>query len=316
MLTFLAPSDIKSPQVCNLIPDKLEYKDRILGSVNSFLGEIINPEGNWFDDAPDAELQRNRYGDVYGCVSFSFNNINEILHRRQLGENINRSDRFLVVGSGTIPNQGNSKKTVANWNRKNGFVSEEKYPYSKEMTIGEYYKKPIPASVVKEALTKVPLYDSTYEFLPDNNQSWIAEGLRYSPLWVDVEQYRYNDKGYIINSGSGYYHEVALLGRIDDYYVVQDSENMQLIKFDLSYRFGTPAVLSLKKKYMAKLYQQKGSPAIYFLNPADNRLVAFSDGVITGGEMFKIFFGDYKNVAIERVDTLPLPIANYTLKTL
>ena len=67
---------------------------------------------------------------------------------------------------------------------------------------------------------------------------------------------------------------------------------------------------------MAKLYQQKGSPAIYFLNPADNKLVAFSDGVITGGEMFKIFFGDYKNIAIERVDTLPLPVANYTLKTL
>jgi len=179
------PNEVIMPKG-GLLPFIEEVKDRILGGVNSRLGEILNPEGNWFDFAPAPELQRNKYGDVYGCVSFSLDNILEILGLKQFNENTNRSDRFLVVGSGTIPGQGNSKKSVANWLIRNGYVTEDKYPYSEEMTIKEYYKKPMPDNLLKEGLVNKMKYDVTYEFLPDNSFKWISEGLKYSPLWVDV----------------------------------------------------------------------------------------------------------------------------------
>ena len=146
-----------------------------------------------------------------------------------------------------------------------------------------------------------------------NTQKHILDGLQFSPVQVDVERYSFNNKGYIINTQTGFYHEVLIFDfEEDECWWVFDSETNQVLKFDWNYNFGSPMIHSLKKKNMTKIYKKKGQPALYFLNPKDEKLVSFSDGVISGGELFKTLFAEYY---FDEYDELPYPIADYSIKT-
>jgi hypothetical protein len=81
------------------------------------------------------------------------------------------------------------------------------------------------------------------------------------------------------------------------------------------YKFGYPYIKDIIKLNSMKLYKKKGESAIYFLNPKDNKLVPYADGVITGGDMFKILFGDYKFAPTQIVDELPYSVAGYQMTT-
>ena len=319
-MEFTQPQNIKQPKG-GLILEEKDERDHILGATIPW--PVINESGQWREFVPVPELQRNKFGDVYGCVSFSYNNVHEFLHKKLYGTEINKSDRYIVVGSGTTPNQGNSKRTVAEWGRKNGWVVEERWPFNPEMTIKEYYNNgKVPQELLEEGKKQSTQYEMGYQWLPDNSINSIMDGLRYSPVQVDVERYAFNKNGHIINSGGGYMHEVIIFGRQsvdvdgkgENYFEGWDSENKQYIKFDLGYHFGSPMIHSLKKKNMVKIYKLKGeeNKALYFLNPKDQKLVSFSDGVITGGELFKTLFVEY---FFEEVDKLPYPIADYKMTT-
>lgn len=308
-MEFAEVSKVKQPSG-GLKLESPEERDYILGAlVTNFVKQKTN---RYRDLLPKIELQRNKNGDTYLCVTFSLNNVHEILYRIQYGTEINFSELFVGIGSGSVRGQGNGKRTVAEWKRKNGFVWEEDYPYTLEMTLDQVYQ-----ALTKELLEKgkqnLSLYEFGYQWLPSNSPQQLLEGLWYSPLQVDVERYSFNDKGYIVNSGTGYIHEVVIF----DYeegkcWWVFDSESNQFLKFDWNYNFGSPMIHSLKKKNMAKIYKKKGEPALYFLNPKDQKLVSFSDGVITGGDLFKTLFVEYY---FEEFDELPYPVADYSIKT-
>lgn len=316
-MKFATPETIKQP-TGGLVLEKKQNQDCILGGTKTLDWEVLVSKGHWSEYAPPAELQKNSRGDVYGCVSFSYNNAHEFIYKKRYNEDLNKSDRFIVVGSGTVPYQGNSKRTVAEWGRKNFWVNEEQWPYTPTMTVDEYYNdRKVPSELLKEGQKLSPLYSIEYQWLVGNGTGHILTGLEFSPVQVDVENYVFNQKGYIKNSNTGYVHEVIIFDYEEgECWWVFDSESLQFIKFDWNYNFGSPMIHSLKKKFMPKLYKKNGESAIYFLNPEDGLLVPFSDGVIEGGSLFKIFFGDYKNVVINKVDVLPAHIATYSIKTI
>ena len=72
------------------------------------------------------------------------------------------------------------------------------------------------------------------------------------------------------------------------------------------------------------LFKKKTSPAIYALNSEDGVLIPFSDGIITGGKLFKSLYGVLNIGMIPRVkdalgndwDELPYPVAEYGFKTI
>jgi len=309
-MQFADPQNIKQPKG-GLILEERDERDHILGAAVSW--PIINRSGQWRDFAPVPELQRNKHGDVYGCVSFSYNSIHEFLHKKLYNTEINFSDRFTVVGSGTIPYRGNGKRTVAEWGRKNGWVEEARWPYTSEMTVDEYYNNgKISQEILDEGKQNSRKLEKGYQWLPNNSIESIMDGLTRSPVQVDVEKYQFNSKGNIINSNSGNIHEVAIFGYRNDYWEVWDSENLQFIKIDFDYKFGNPMIHSLKKKIMFEIYKKKGEPALYRLNQKDGLLVPFSDGVIPGGDLFKTLYVDY---FFKEVDELPYPIAPYSITT-
>jgi len=295
------------------------------------LQKVLQPDGQWTDWLPDFELQRDKdwTKSNYGCVSYSNNNCKEILFKRLYGYEINIDDRDLVVGSGTVPYVGNDIITVAEWHRKNGFILEKKGTVYNNIPVPEFYQFVRSEEDKKEALNSLELFNFGYEMLVRETSSTaipsskLIEALKYSPIQVTVDgRYTYNEFGEVCRNDIIYSHEVVLVGytlgvdgEIKNWKVF-DSCHDKIVYFCASYRFGYPMVNTLIPKNSMKLFRQKDQRAIYFLNPADNKLVAFADGVITGGSMFKILFGDYKFAPTKVVDELPYPVADYQMTTI
>jgi len=285
--------------------------------------KVLVYDGQWHNYLPDIELQRNNIFDSYGCVSYSFLNAIEILHRRVYGYELNFDDRDLVVGSGTKPRVGNSFTGVANFARNSGLLLE-KGQIPPTMNEIEYYSWQRSQADKDEAEMFLKLKKLNYEWLPTCNfgQTYsspdqLMEALLYSPIQLCVSG-RYIFKDGLVcmpDNTITWNHAVVLIGyKKGVWWEIYDSETNKILRFEWNYKFGYPMVHYLTKLNM-KLYKKKGEPAIYFLNPEDNKLVAYADGVIAGGSMFKILFGDYKYAPIETVDELPYPIALYQMKT-
>ncbi|GAC1413758.1 MAG: hypothetical protein NVSMB66_6180 [Candidatus Doudnabacteria bacterium] len=317
-IVFATPETIKHP-AGGLVVTLPQPEDYVMGGPNVF--EPIVADGHWTPFMPAMLRQGNIYFDTWGCVSFSLNNNHKFIHKALYGTEIDACNRFLTVGSGTKPSYGNDKRTVAEWKRKNGYLKEEEWPLTPTMQIDEYYNGGVvPQNLLSEGLSYGKNYDFFYQWLGNNNLSTIMNGLKYSPVQVDIDGYLMNDKGYVINNGRPYIHEIDIFDYEGDFNNPTclhgyDSERDQFVKFDPSYSFGSPMIHSLKKKYMPTLYKLNSNPAIYFLNPDDQHLVAFADGVVPGGSLFKTFFGGYSNVKINHVDVLPYPIATYQITT-
>jgi hypothetical protein len=245
------------------------------------------------------------------------------MHKRVYGFDLDWDDRDLVVTSGTKPGQGNGIKKVADTARTQGLL-KDKGDISPDMTESEYYNWQRTNVDLEEAKSFRDLHQLGYEWLPTCNfgQTYsspeqMMEALLYSPIQVCVDgNYQYNENG-TIGRLLNWSHEVVIVGYVKgEYWLVYDSESLggKLLKFEWTYKFGYPICHSITNVNM-QIFKKKGSPAIYFLNPADKLLVPYADGVVTGGEMFKILFGDYKYAPIQTVDELPYPVAPYSMTT-
>lgn len=313
------------------LPPKITEKTYLFGaSPLTSLQKVLQPDGQWDMWLPKYELQRaeNWAKETYGCVSYSNNNSKEILFKRLFGYEINIDDRDLVVGSGTVFGIGNDIISVAEYHRKNGFILERANTTYQNIDPSEYYKWERDENAKAEAKQTLDLFTFGYELFTretssaDVSPAKLMEGLKYAPIQVTVDgRYLYDDNGYICRNDIIYSHEVVLIGYVLNpdlsvkYWKVFDSEHNDIVKFCGSYRFGYPMINTLIPKNSMKLYRKKGTAPIYFLNPKDNKLVAYADGVLTGGDLFKILFSEYKFAPIEVVNELPYPVADYEITT-
>lgn len=309
--TFATKETLVQPTGGNLIPDSQEPQDYVLGATGQEFAELT--DGHWAKYVPLAELQKNRYGDTYMCVSFSCNNVHEFLHKLQYGVEFNKSDIFLGVLSGTVRGQGNSKRAVVEANRTKGFVLESDYPYTPDMTLDQAYK-PLSVGLLDQAFKNLDLYEFGFKWLAGTTPKDLQAGLKFSPLQVDVNsRYFMGVKGYVVWNRGAYDHEVTLF----DYepgkcWWIFDSESSQFIKFDWNYPFGSPMIHSLKKKMNIQLYKKAGQAGIAVKHSSEASMIVFSGGSVNAEVMFKSIYGitDFSQIPIKEVKEWPYPIKN------
>jgi len=106
------------------LPNEKDYR---FGGTTRIDRNVLQADRDWTPYLPPYEPQSTLGFDTWGCVAYSALNCIETLEKRLYGSQRNNSDRFLVVGSGTTPNGGNSMSAVAEWNRTHGTIEEALY---------------------------------------------------------------------------------------------------------------------------------------------------------------------------------------------
>ncbi len=308
MPTFATQETIIQPKG-NLIVEPPRDADHVLGATGPEW-DRVNPGGHWTNlIAP--EDQKNRFGDTYMCTAFSLCSALEFVYKKRYGEEINLSDIFVGIGSGNERGYGNSKRAPAEFVRTKGFLFENEYPYTQDMTLDQVYAQPSKTLFILAA-KRILSHETGYKLLSDNSINSIKDGLEFSPVRVDVEGfYIFNDKGYLKNAGNGFTHELIIFDREEGQcWYAWDSESAQYIKFDWNYNFGSPMIHSIKKKLM-QLVKWPGTPAVYLELPQSGELYAIADSMeknpdgsplLSGGDLLKTFSGTYGNAAIVHYD--------------
>lgn len=318
MISFATPETTKQP-TGGLIVEAPQPQDHVLGATEKPL-EVLVTDGHWAPFAPPHVLQRNRFGqDTYWCVTFSINSNHSFILNKRYGEALDKSERFLAIGCGTERGRGTSKRNVADWNRLNGFVPESDCPFTEDTTLDQAYL-PLDVALFPKGKDSLNQYEFRYQWLwsnnvPDNSTQALRIGLQYSPLQVDVEgQYVYGDKGYIVNAGNDYTHEVDIFDfELGKCWWVFDSETLQVLKFDWLYNFGNPMIHSIKKKVPMK-YKIQNNNAVFKLDPVSLTLIPYGSGYA-----YKIFEGtvDYQGITeVPTLADLPYPLGDRILTDL
>ena len=158
----------------------------------------------------DPEVQYDQQFDTYSCASFSLTNVIETQLNALLSVGalnlllpkfnnlgvisngkFNFSDRFVAVGSGTKPLEGNSMQTVIDFVRKNGLVSENACPFLQTMNQTDYFS-PLKPSLFLLAKKMKWAIDIAYEWTitdqtnPQDRLSVAKNALQHAPLWCAI----------------------------------------------------------------------------------------------------------------------------------
>jgi len=208
----------------------MEFKNAViledikLGSFNTADNKIVNEDKDWTKYLPVNEIQASRYFDTWNCVAFSALNCIEIYFKYLIAngliskENIdwlkgkkywyngevNFSDRFIGVKSGTVVGTGNSGSNVRNAIIEHGLIPEQMFPLSSEDKYVEgYYSE-----------TTEEMDELGKEFLKRFNINgegiWLnPDMLKYSPMQVYVLAWYINDLGQYYNPKTTVNHAVT-----------------------------------------------------------------------------------------------------------
>lgn len=219
-------------------------EDYILSGNTKIKGTPILESGDWRPYFPQMEVQRNNVFDTYSCVSFAACNAIEMLHKKLYNEEVNFSDRFVSVMSGTTPGKGNSLRAVQESIRKNGLVLETEYPFTPTMTQNEFFQK-----VTQD------IKDLGIKWLETVNYGWewsqtgrfsptmILDALKYSPLptAVDAETTSATDF-------QNYNHSIAIVNAEKDVGIdTYDSYLGRNFRYPWNYPFYSPVKVTYSK---------------------------------------------------------------------
>lgn len=174
-----------------VILEPVKDTDYIMGGFSPFAGlyPVIFPNGHgWLTIQRPEEKQYNSRGfDSYSCVTFASLKALSYYFKVKFGMDMDFSERFTAVMSGTVPGQGNSVRNVLESIRKDGFVLESDYPsMSEDMTQAEWFA-PIPQSIKdigKKNMERWAIHWEALSSSQDVPHDLIKEALKHAPVIV------------------------------------------------------------------------------------------------------------------------------------
>jgi len=227
---FLITSYINKMRNTGLILEK-GIKDYIfLGSNSKIDNKIILEDGDWTNYKPMNEKQFNNLFDTWNCVAFSACNTIETFFKYLIDNNkisnnnlvwlkdngylingeVNFSDRFVGVQSGTKVGVGNTGSNVANAIHEYGLVPETLFPFHDGLSEDDYYKES-----PKEMLVLGLEFNKRFTILFES--FWIkdiVDALKYSVVQVYVYGWKKNEEGLYDNKDKKSNHAVARIRSI------------------------------------------------------------------------------------------------------
>jgi hypothetical protein len=150
--------------------------------------KVVNPSAVWTPYTPPGEWQWKAGKETMACVSFSAINSIEMQELLLTGRQVNYSDRWLALMSGTTP-QGNYLWKVADTIRKYGLVREESWPAPDSFDWNTYYAKPSPAKQAEleaEGKRWLQTHAIAYEWVNDFRPQTVVHHLKHCPLQVVI----------------------------------------------------------------------------------------------------------------------------------
>lgn len=267
-----------------VLPDYI--KDTDLPLLGSDL-QVIMKDGQWIDVLVEYEGQKKGNVDPYSCVSYSALNCLELFAKVK-GIQINKSDKYTAVMSGTIPYRGNNFRNVAESIKRDWVVDEEVYPYN-DNSVDSYYK-PVPQAIVDIALEDKPnwryfyRYPLTPFYLGQDSRSKeevLMDSLRYAPLQVSIKYPTKKPVRGVYQAEHGQNHAVTL---------VAYKEGKEWIIFDSYDPLGNGGIKRLAwdypiygcmahtiervasdrdivlRDYRGKLVKNENSPKVYYID--------------------------------------------------
>ena len=292
----------------SLVIEEVSQDAHLLGRAIQL--EEICPEMDWYNMSIEVEIQKVKgNADLYNCVNNSNTNVLEFVDKKRTGKELNFSEMYSAVDSGTQPGKGNSFERVFEKTRTNFVAWEDEFPTMRDKTVEENYRK-ISDGLKKRVKERGKDYEVRYQFLGSQQDAYAYEqALKISPVTVAVEGRYIWKNGVVVNAGGSYNHAVVYLGMKDGKKIVFDSESKQVVPFHKDYKFMFPAVHSIKRINMIKTYKKHNDPTICVKVEGEDSMMAFANGDIAGGKLFKSIYGvEYKEVPRTYVDDWQYPI--------
>ena len=203
-----------------ITPDQYIFGSEELG------GEVLVPDGQWYGYLPDIEIQK-KYGlETMNCTVYGTLNCLEILHSRLFGEEVNYSERYVGVLSGTTKN-GNNPHAVAETIRKeSGCVEDILLPFSESINTWDKYYGPIPSQLKKLGKDWLRHYKFGHDWVAFSGSSKtvaqrtddMKKAMRYSPLGASVYAWQEAEGVFVKPEGKSDNHWVTIYGYEDQKY--------------------------------------------------------------------------------------------------
>ena len=172
------------------------------------------------------ESQIGSYGDTDSCVSFAALNNLEVCLKMRYSLELNMSDRFTAVMSGTIPNVGNTFTNVTESIINDGFVFEDFYPWDRWSK--EDYHQPIPnhygkyqppqCSLKKRALLQKQDFHITKRWVGWGGveKEQLKQALKFGPMMITIFAGFPPDEHGVYHYETTYNNHAVLLVHIDE----------------------------------------------------------------------------------------------------
>jgi len=292
--------------------EKQKYNDWVWGGLGANTSFVVNSGGQWLDYLPVMENQNSCGWETYLCTSFSTLNCMEIIHKFLTGNEINWSDRFNGVLSGTVPYGGNSLQAVADNIIKNGLVLESECPLIPNQA--EFYQ--ISNETKKKGLEWLDKYALNYWTVRPERETYqldIMKALEYSPLAVGVA---YADGDGILDPKASQNHLVALVGyKKGSYWIVMDSFSRKTKKYHWDYKFGGIYLYKLTIKETDMLIV-KENEIYHLVEGPEQRLAIGIDGSLFIGDKGQEFMvvlqaSGRKNVKLGEIKPIQVNLADW-----
>lgn len=206
-------------------PQITDDQYQVFGSFSNLPKTVVQRDGDWSPYRPAYEAQSNNNFDTHGCVTFGTENAIEYWMKKVFGLDINYSDRFIYILSGSRP-PGSDPQHICEVIRDKGLIEEKLLPFVE--TFEEYIQPdPMPENLLEKGREWKSKFAFKHEWVftgykPKAERiALLKEYLKYSVLNISVTAWKKVDGVYVDDGGRNTHW--CVLEKIADYKEYKDA---------------------------------------------------------------------------------------------